>query len=366
MIKKLLRENLQQADKIFFNSGKLSPEEREFVLSITKGDSFTRIMADWLYHLTKIWSETLTSVTTITFMGDFYSYLKTYDKNVLPVVHDINNYTALTNERGVHVLDLFSCLKNRSRAILNLNKLPSTAKRNLQNVIRKPESNEHGFQILGDKFRDLNNSLTNLPKDDAKRQMLMGKIFTSKNSLDQMIDMANHYSFAFNSRGEETSKDDLIANLEYINADLIQNSENILVVKVNDYESMQDIGCTSAWCFSQPDSDNYWNDYASLGYVFVIFDFSKDFDDATFMMTYLPVTSEVYASTNVSLDALDIDDEFDYLSSIGVDTSLLNSLHKNNKPKAKEPLKNSNQMSLFETVIVKKLLRDKFKEKQYI
>ena len=82
---------------------------------------------------------------------------------------------------------------------------------------------------------------------------------------------------------------------------------------------MQRIGCTSAWCFSLPDSQHYWDDYAQLGYVFVIFDFSKDTEDATFLMVLLPDYYSVFASTNVSLEDLGIKDSVKYLKKIGVD-----------------------------------------------
>jgi hypothetical protein len=351
-IQEILRENLQQADKIYFKTGKLSPEHRELVLSITNGDNYTRLVADWLYHLIKIWNQKTDDSSTIKFLKDFYGYLKTYDKNVLPMAKNLEDYNAFTDERDGHILDLFSSLRNREDAIRILNELPSIAKRNLKDIIRKPESNEYAFKGLADKFKELKNSLKVLPSNEEKKQMVLNKIFASKNNLDQMIDMANHYSHAFNTRSDETSKEELIDNLEDVDADLIQNSGDILVIRVNEYEAMQHIGCTSMWCFSQPNSEGFWNDYAGLGYVFVIFDFSKEFDDATFMMTYLPDSGAVYASTNVPLEELDIDDSYQYLSEIGVDLSLLDNDY---KPKEKAttskkevPYKDPNQLSLFE------------------
>jgi hypothetical protein len=80
-----LRENLQQADKLYFRDGKLSPQDREVVLSLTNGDNYTRLVADWLYHLIKIWKEDPNSVTVKKFLPDFYQYLKTYDKNIFPM-----------------------------------------------------------------------------------------------------------------------------------------------------------------------------------------------------------------------------------------------------------------------------------------
>ena len=55
LIKLLLRENLQQADKLYFNSGRLTPEDKQMILSITHGDAYTRLLSDWVYHLKKVW-----------------------------------------------------------------------------------------------------------------------------------------------------------------------------------------------------------------------------------------------------------------------------------------------------------------------
>ena len=50
-IKQLLRENLQLADKVYFNSGKLSPRVREIITHITNGDPYTKIMTDIYYTM---------------------------------------------------------------------------------------------------------------------------------------------------------------------------------------------------------------------------------------------------------------------------------------------------------------------------
>ena len=62
LIKQLLRENLQLADKVYFNSGKLSPRVREIITHITNGDPYTKILTDIYYtmlmdgHITSQWA----------------------------------------------------------------------------------------------------------------------------------------------------------------------------------------------------------------------------------------------------------------------------------------------------------------------
>jgi hypothetical protein len=322
--KLFLRENLQQADKLYFRDGKLSPQDKEVVLSITNGDNYTRLVADWLYHLTKIWKEDSNSVTVKKFLPDFYQYLKTYDKNIFPVAYNLEDYSALTNDNNKHILELFSCLKERQSAIENLNKLPSIAKRNLSSIIRTPQNSEYGFKEISQKLALLNRHIGYLPKNSEKYETILNKIFNSKNSLNDMVETAEHFVNAFNQYTEDISKEDIIDHLEYVDADLIQNSGNILVIKVNDNEAMQTIGCSSLWCFSRPNSEGFWDDYAPLGYVFVIFDFNQDTDSALFMMVLLPDSHAVYGSTNIPIEEIgeDIEYGYRYLQEIGVDTSL--------------------------------------------
>lgn len=42
-------ENVQLADKVYFNAGKLSPEVRKYILHITGGDAWTKLVTDLYY-----------------------------------------------------------------------------------------------------------------------------------------------------------------------------------------------------------------------------------------------------------------------------------------------------------------------------
>jgi hypothetical protein len=53
LIKKLLRENIQLADKLYFNQNKLSPQARELILRITNGDPYTKLTDMYYYQLFK-------------------------------------------------------------------------------------------------------------------------------------------------------------------------------------------------------------------------------------------------------------------------------------------------------------------------
>ena len=44
-----LAENLQQAEKMYFKPGKLSPEVKKYITHITGGDAYTKIITDIYY-----------------------------------------------------------------------------------------------------------------------------------------------------------------------------------------------------------------------------------------------------------------------------------------------------------------------------
>lgn len=158
-----LAENIQQADKIYFKTGLLTPEDKEEILKITGGDNYTRLVADWAYHLTKIWKEDLNGELAKTTLAEFYHNLKEYNKNVFPVDKDLFYFNAQTNERGKHILDLFSMLRERQKAVKALRELPTFAIDNLKKFIREPRSNEYYFKDIAEKLRLLNRDIKSLP-----------------------------------------------------------------------------------------------------------------------------------------------------------------------------------------------------------
>lgn len=329
-----IAENVQQADKLYFRTGLLNDEDKKRILDITNGDPYTRLVADLYYHFLKVWNST-SWLTDKKMLEEFHTFLKNYNKNVFPVQGDLMKYNAQESERGYHILDLYSMLKNREFAVQELRKLPKMAIDNLKKVIRTPESNEYAFKIIGEKLRSLNRSLENLPgpgrwddeetaaRKELRRKTLLNKIFASTNSLEQMEKNALQFAMAFHANADEIGKEEIIENLQYIDATLVQDSGDILVVRADDQEAMSKLGCTSLWCFARPDAEGDWQTYAPLGYAYVIYNFAQDFEDATFMMTYLPDTGALYTSTNVPVEEVGIKDSDAYLRSIGVDMNKL-------------------------------------------
>ena len=73
---------------------------------------------------------------------------------------------------------------------------------------------------------------------------------------------------------------DFINNVEGINYETILDTENVVLVKVKDYETIKQLGKTTNWCISK--NKTYWNNYIEnhrgKTTQYMIFDFSK-FED---------------------------------------------------------------------------------------
>lgn len=72
-----------------------------------------------------------------------------------------------------------------------------------------------------------------------------------------------------------------IKNVEGINCDVVLDRDNLVIVKVNDYDTIKYLAKTTNWCISK--NKKYWNDYVGNrrgeSTQYVLFDFSKDEDD---------------------------------------------------------------------------------------
>ena len=206
--------------------------------------------------------------------------------------------------------------------INNFRKLPSIAIRNLKHITKTVGNQPYVFKIIDDKIREMVGCVETIPNTE-KGKIVLNKIFNSKNDFERTLEIAKHYRNAFTVTSDE-DRETLLEVLPILNVNLIQDSNDVMVIKVNDQESMRRIGCTSAWCFALPHSDGYWEDYTPNGYVYVIFDFKIESEDAKFLMVYLPDSGTVYASTNVPLEEIGIEYGLGYLSKIGVITKNLN------------------------------------------
>lgn len=72
-----------------------------------------------------------------------------------------------------------------------------------------------------------------------------------------------------------------IKNVEGINCNIVYDKDNIVIIKVDDYDTIKYLAKTTNWCISK--NKKYWNDYITSkgkkASQYVMFDFSKKEDD---------------------------------------------------------------------------------------
>lgn len=114
---------------------------------------------------------------------------------------------------------------------------------------------------------------------ETKRINFIKKVSTIEDFQELMRQMRHVTSVHF-----EWSKEsfmDFIQNVEGINYEKIFETDNVVLVKVIDYETIKQLGKTTNWCISK--NKSYWNNYIThhngTTTQYMIFDFSKLEDD---------------------------------------------------------------------------------------
>lgn len=305
LIKQLLRENLQLADKVYFNSGKLSPRVREIVTHITNGDPYTKIMTDIYYtmlmnnHSTGEWAlkvidpehqETekpendVMGIDDLKKLRPIYNQLKDYNKNVFPIKR--------FNINGVeNINDFLWALKQREKIINIFNEWPSIAKRNMKSDIRTERNGSEMRNYLQDlEYADAQISQLENRNETAKNRIL-SKIFTNNTTLDDVIDFIQDKDSLLGGTDLTRKQIGQILKHDKENYDELKvkyNKGNIMIIEVSGPEGIKEIGCNSLWCFTYNRKGgglNYedWYKNSTNDYCYIIIDFSEPSDSEDFM-----------------------------------------------------------------------------------
>jgi len=302
--KQYVLENLQLADKVYFNTNKLSQEDKKIIIGITNGDNYTKFIADVYYvlkdHNWDIQKNPSKELRII------YEAVKIYDKNVFPIV----NYNGDLNQINIkNIAQLVDAFRFRYEIIKEIKQLPSIAIRNLKNDIRKPrESRELGeyLRLLGyfmGQFSLLNN------KNDAMKEKIYKKMFKNNITLEELIDFADEKENMVSD--VKVTKNEII-NLANNHNDmtLVYKTNDVLVVRVESPQGIKDIGCNSLWCFTYGSGFDQawrqWNNYSTNDIVYVIFDFREKQDSQEFMHVVIkPIDYETQNSEDSDMDVND-------------------------------------------------------------
>jgi hypothetical protein len=306
-----LAENVQLADKVYFNPGRLSSEVKRIVLHITGGDAYTKLISDMVYAMLQ--QDERSSDFLMLHLSDkeekpvpkggydvsksnlqlkdwqkiraYHNQLKAYDKNVYPIIGlDINNQK--------DIWKLINALNQRSSILEYMKKLPSIAIRNMKEDIRKPRTSMELQYYRSDmeyflKYYALLSNRTGKMKDAVDK-----KIFRSGINLQDLKSFVG---------GRKIDKKFVKQVVQENSGELkiVYDRGNIMIIDVTGEKGIKAIGCNSVWCFTYgEDSTAYrgpkttWGANHTNGHVYVIIDLAQESDSPYLMYTLIKPLSD--------------------------------------------------------------------------
>lgn len=316
-------ENVQQLDKELLKTNKITPEDKENILSITNGDNYSFIVGffyAWLFNPTAPAYNTqekrnaqFRSSHYNKIFRDLYESVRTYNKNVFP----IKNYDITL--KNIHPIELIGGLQARHRILSFLKRMPSLYTRNLAADIRIPrDENELKYDVEA-QINRIRNGLKLVDRlSDDKKEVIYKKIFSSNNkTFKQVADQLEKMEILFLSHDD--AEDEVRTKVENLDgeAEVLYDENNIMVVDIRSSDAMKTLGCGSQWCFATEHGVGHWHKYADNSHVNIVYNFNEEPDSKTRMVVVLP-TGEVYNMYNEYMDGSDGMDGWDYLESIGI------------------------------------------------
>lgn len=303
----VLAENIQQADKIYFNKGLLSPNVRRHIVHITDGDAWTKLLTDIYYTEMMNWKKNghwmvsgldgnneepeseseyhtpgkddMMNLEDWKRMRRFHNQLKTYNKNVFPI--------AGLNANGVKdVWELIRSLNEREKILIDIKKLPSIAIRNMKDEIRQERNSKElqNYRSLLEYFVVQYSLLSN--RSGRIKANIEKKMFKSGVTLDDLTDFAEEKQNLIG--GKRLSKNDVKKIIrESDELQIVYEKGNRVVVDVTGADGIKAIGCNSVWCFTYGkgvySNRGDWDSNSTNDHAYVIIDFSEPSDSQSFM-----------------------------------------------------------------------------------
>lgn len=272
---KLIVETIQQAEKFYFSTNKITPEEKNIILNFTKGDNYTYAVAT-AYLIFKDFDET----------KKFYELLKNYNNKIFPIKEYNNLLKNLNNKANLY--ELYRSMQQRDNIIFYFNKLPNILKRNIKEKnIPKDLNQLTRFDHLLNYLQTQISQLSNRP--EHIRNAILKKAFSSKfETLEQITDFFDEKENLIG--GKKITKKEIIytINNNNLDANIVYDKNNIMVIEIWSPETMQMLGCNSLWCFTYGSNDYehmyyQFNNYSTNGIVYMIINFNIPQDEKNFM-----------------------------------------------------------------------------------
>ena len=212
----------------------------------------------WAANLYSHFSISMRTIQNILTWNEYYKQLtKHLSKGTITAYN--------TPDAIVQLIEELSTLRNEKRLNDAINSFNTAQKKLLKNN----ELSDVDKQTLS-RFSKLS---------DTKRINFIKKVSTIEDFQELMRQMRHVTSVHFDWNKESFM--DFIQNVENINYEKIFENENVVLVKVIDYETIKQLGKTTNWCISK--NKSYWNNYIEHHNgntaQYMIFDFSKLEDD---------------------------------------------------------------------------------------
>lgn len=274
-LKGILFENFSLAKKLYIDTGKLDQQDVDFLTSLCNKDYTFKTLADLMLEDKK---------HSIKWNRDqwkkCYLQLKNYNKNIFPIEDfsfDSSNVCVSKN-----------LIVHRENVLIEFNKWPSIAKRNLKSDIRIPRK-EYEFMHLDDLLAHVNHylSLLNNRSESVKNQIYK-KIFSSNHpKFDDILEFLEDKTNLLHGTAFTKKQFYKIVkeNSDYLN--IVYDKNNIVIVDVTGQPGIKALGCNSLWCFTYGDeygkAGEQWDQYSYNGHVYAIINFSEPQDSPEFI-----------------------------------------------------------------------------------
>ena len=276
-------ENVQMADKAYFKAEKLSQNAKDIIISkITNGDNYTKLISDIYYaylqtteYRHEVMHGDVFNAEIIKELQQIHQELKNYSNNVFP----IDGLDIFNSERP---FEIALALKERQLILNNFKKLPSIAWRNMKSDIKvKRDYIELGnYNRLLEYFLNYYSLLDNRNKELRKK--IIQKMFKSETTIDKLTDFVEEKENLLG--GKEFTKEQIKEMSETEDFEIIYDTGDVMIAKVQSQDGIRAIGCNSLWCFTYGQGqDRMWSKYSYNGVVYVIIDFKVPSDDSEFM-----------------------------------------------------------------------------------
>lgn len=286
-----LTENIQLANKVYFKTGELSEMDKNIILNITKGDNYTKFIADTYYHFKKF--KELSDI--LKHINEMYSWVKDYDDNFFPVK---DFYLEKIDKNTLNISDLFNALKERQYIVGFVREyFDRIYLRNIREDIKKPRNGtELGF--LFDKMRNITSNLNMLKRINPEHaEKIFKKAFSSKNkTIDSVLQQLQDVKrFLVNNTTPNKIKSTIKKNCK--TSKILSEKNDVMIILVDNNDDMVTLGNNTLWCFAR-DTNEFWSQYAIGGCVYIIIDFKQSVTNMYKFVVYLPSQSNFYDMYN--------------------------------------------------------------------